>query len=58
MPLPSGDQHNPSFPPLRACRLQAYASEYDDDVKDLQRRDLTPQQRLAAQVGSPLGGAY
>lgn len=58
MPLPSGDQHNPSFPPLHACRLQAYASEYDDDVKDLQRRDLTPQQRLAAQVGSPLGGAY
>jgi hypothetical protein len=32
------------------CRLQAYASEYDDDVKDLQRRDLTPKQRLAAQV--------
>ncbi|KAL4445791.1 hypothetical protein ABPG77_008990 [Micractinium sp. CCAP 211/92] len=31
-------------------RFQAYASEYDDDVKDLQRRDLTPQQRLAAQL--------
>ncbi|KAL4859859.1 Nucleolar GTP-binding protein 1 [Chlorella vulgaris] len=31
-------------------RLQAYASEYDDDVKDLQRRDLTPKQRLAAQL--------
>ncbi|PRW58899.1 rubisco small subunit N-methyltransferase [Chlorella sorokiniana] len=31
-------------------RLHAYASEYDDDVKDLQRRDLTPQQRLAAQL--------
>lgn len=37
----------PSCPPVR---FQAYASEYDDDVKDLQRRDLTPQQRLAAQV--------
>ena len=34
------------------CRLQAYANEYEDDVKDLQQRDLTPQQRLAAQVRS------
>lgn len=34
------------------CRFQGYASEYDDDVKDLQRRDLTPQQRLAAQARS------
>lgn len=58
MPLPSGDQHDPSFPPPTACRLQAYASEYDDDVKDLQRRDLTPQQRLAAQVNSTQGGTY
>lgn len=32
------------------CRLQGYAGEYDDDIKDLQRRDLTPQQRMAAQV--------
>lgn len=31
-------------------KIQAYATEFDDDIKDLQRRDLTPQQRLAAQL--------
>ncbi|PSC76514.1 U3 small nucleolar ribonucleo MPP10 [Micractinium conductrix] len=31
-------------------KFQAYATEFDDDIKDLQRTDLTPRQRLAAQL--------
>jgi protein-histidine N-methyltransferase len=31
-------------------RLQAYASEYEEDIKDLQGLDLSSRQRLAAQL--------
>lgn len=44
--------HSPICP-----RIQAYATEFDDDIKDLQRTDLTPRQRLAAQVRAARRGA-
>ena len=37
-------------PPCPACRLQGYGSNLEEDVKLLQGRDLTPEQRLAAQL--------
>ena len=52
-PLPKAltpPPHPPTHAALWCCRMQAYASEFDDDIKDLQRADLAPRQRLAAQV--------
>ena len=37
--------------------MQAYSSEFDEDIKDLQRADLAPRQRLAAQVWAGRVGA-